>query len=312
MGAQISIRHFRCFIAVAETRSFTLAANRLFQTQSSLTATIKQLEELAGIRLFDRSTRRVELTQDAIWFKKVAEDVIRDFDNAISDLRASSEGRKGHVRIAAASSMIVHVLGPTLVAFRKRHPGISFSVFDEGADRIERHLIEGKYDFGLSSRLNNFPDLNYRPILADKFGAVFPKDHPLAAHEGKVSGRDLEPYEYIGLTTSTGIGAGISSHTELEFATGKGESNDYASSTTSLFAILKLGGKYSLLPALAASSEPVNEFEFREMYDPEIEREICLITQKKRTQSPTTQRLLEAIIDTLSNDSITARGVRRL
>lgn len=311
MGAQISIRHFRCFVAVAETRSFTLAASRLCQTQSSLTATVKQLEELAGLRLFDRSTRRVELTQDAIWFKKVAEDVIRDFDNAVSDLKVSSAGRKGHVRIAAASSMILHVLAPTLVTFRQRHPDISFSVFDEGTDLIERNLIEGKYDFGLSSRLNNFPDLNYLPILADKFGAVFPKDHALARHEGKVSGRDLASHDYIGLTTSTGIGAEISSHSELGFATGKGESNDYASSTTSLFAILKLGGKYSLLPALAASSEMVRDFEFRELYEPEIEREICLITQKKRTQSPTTQRLLDAIIETLS-EGVAVRGVRRL
>src|SRR4051812_9522073 len=122
MRANIKIRHLRCFVAVAETGSFTLAANRLFQTQTSLTATIKQLEEVAGLRLFDRTTRRVELTKDAIWFKTVAERVLLDFDNAISDLQAVSKGQRGHIKIAVAPSMMTHVLAPTLKSFRALYP----------------------------------------------------------------------------------------------------------------------------------------------------------------------------------------------
>lgn len=311
MGAQISIRHLRCFVAVAETGSFTVAASRLFQTQSSLTATIKQLENLAGLRLFDRTTRRVELTGDAVWFKDVAEQVLRDFDNAVEDLQSTSRGRRGHVRIAAAPSMITHVLAPTLLEFRQRYPGISVSVFDEGTDSIERNLMEGKRDFGLSSRLNNFPQLNYVPILADTYGAVFPKDHPLSRRKGKLRWKDLAGYDYIGLTSSTGIGSEIGSRPELGLTNISNESTDHASSTTSLFAILKLGGRFSPLPALAAFSEPINEFEFRELCEPTVEREICLITQKLRTQSPTTQRMLATINDTISK-GISFQGVRTL
>lgn len=90
LGTQISLRHLRSFLAVAETGSFTLASQKLFKTQSTLTATIKQLEALAEVQLFDRTTRRVELTNDALWFKEVASGILRDFDNAISDLQAIS------------------------------------------------------------------------------------------------------------------------------------------------------------------------------------------------------------------------------
>lgn len=297
MGARISLRHLRCFSAVAETGSFTLAAQRLFQTQSSLTATIKQLEESAGLRLFDRTTRRVELTKDAIWFKVVADRVLRDFDNAIADLQAASKSQRGHIKIAAAPSMMTHVLGPTLMAFRQSYPDIAISVYDEGSDKIERSVLGGEKDFGISSRLNNFPDLDYAPVLADPFGVVFPADHPLAERKGRITWADLRAYDYIGLTKDTGIGALLESHPDLGVV--NRETYDHASSTTALCALLGLGGKISVLPSLAARTGPLDQFEFRELEEPRIEREICLITRHLRSLSPSAQRFLEVLVGTV-------------
>ena len=300
MGAAIKLRHLRCFVAVAETGSFTLAASRLFQTQSSLTATIKQLEEAAGLKLFDRTTRRVELTKDAIWFKVVAERVLRDFDNAISDLQAISKSQRGHIKIAVAPSMMTHVLAPTLRAFRRLYPDITISVYDQGSDKIERSVLDGEVDFGLSSRLNNFPDLDYVPVLADPFGVVFPKDHPLAGKQGPVTWGDLLPFDYVGLTEDTGIGALLARQPGLGLYDRAG-SHDHASSTTSLYALLHLGGKISVLPSLAARTSPLTEFEFRELHEPSISREICLITRHLRSHSPSTQRILEILLATIKS-----------
>ncbi|QJP14773.1 LysR family transcriptional regulator [Starkeya sp. ORNL1] len=285
---------------MAETGSFTLAAHRLFQTQSSLTATIKQLEESAGLKLFDRTTRRVELTKDAVWFKVVAERVLRDFDNAITDLQAVSKSQRGHIRIAVAPSMMTHVLAPTLRAFRRQYPHVTISVYDQGSDKIERSVLDGEKDFGLSSRLNNFPDLDYMPVMTDPFGVIFPPDHPLAERKGKLTWSDLQPYEYIGLTEDTGIGAMLASHPGLGL-TERTESYDHASSTTSLYALLQLGGKISVLPSLAARTGPLAEFEFRELHDPSVTREICLITRHLRSHSPSTQRILEILMATIKS-----------
>lgn len=300
MGARISLRHLRCFVAVAETSSFTLAAGRLFQSQSSLTATIKQLENAAGLKLFDRSTRRVELTKDAVWFKDVADRVLRDFDNAILDLQAVSKSRRGSIKIAAAPSMMTHVLAPTLIEFRRSFPEIRISVYDAGSDKIEQGVLKGEMDFGISSRLNNFPDLDYTPIIADPFGVVFPKSHPLANVKGKLKWSDLKGYDYIGLTRDTGIGALLDEYPELGLKD-RGDSYDHASSTTSLYALLKLGGKISVLPSLAAHAGPLAEFSFRELHGPKIEREICLITRHLRSMSPSTQRLLSVLSATIKS-----------
>lgn len=310
MGAQISLRHFRCFAAVARTGSFTVAAQQLFKTQSSLTATIKQLEDLAGVQLFDRTTRRVELTRDAIWFQEVTERILRDFDNAVTDLQAVARSEHGNIKISVAPSLMPHVLAPTLVAFRRSYPDVKISVRDEGSDKTERSVLDGTTDFGISSALNNFADLDYRPLLADPFGAVFPKGHALAEFKGKLTWADLRDYEYVSLTKDTGIGSLIRHYPDLE-PKHQGTEVDHASSTTSLYALLKLGNRITVLPALAAHTDPMSEFEFRELHEPKIEREVCVITRHMRSSSPTTRRILEILTKTI-RESKPVHGVRIL
>jgi DNA-binding transcriptional LysR family regulator len=295
---KISLRHLRCFVAVADTGSFTLAAARLFHTQSSLTATIQQFEEAVGLKLFDRTTRRVVLTEDAVRFKVVADRVLRDFDNAIGDLQAISKSHRGHVRIAGAPSMIVHIVTPALAAFRRAYPDITISVRDGGSDKVERVVLDGEVDFGIASRLNNYPELDYVPILTDPFGVIFPNDHPLACTNGPIKWSDLSAYEYIALTTDTGIGAFLDAYPELGLHE-KTNPYDHASSTTSLYAMLSLGGKISVLPALAAQAGPLKEFKFRELCEPMLTREICLITRRLRSFSANTQRILDVLMTTI-------------
>lgn len=296
---RISLRHLRCFLAVAETGSFTLASARLFQTQSSLTATIQQFEETIGLKLFERTTRRVNLTPEAQQFLPMADRLLRDFEAAIGDLQAIASSQRGFVRIAAVSSMVVHVLSPALARFRAEHPGVSFSVQDGSSAKIEDGVLSGDVDFGIASRLQNHPELVYTPILRDPFGVIMPHDHPLALEDGPLTWTEVRKYDYIGLTIDTGIGAFLESYPELRRDT-ESPAFDHASSTTSLYAMLKLGGKISVLPALAAQANPMNEFKYRELRRPRITREICLVTRKLRTASVNTERILQVLTETLT------------
>ncbi|HVL35229.1 MAG TPA: LysR family transcriptional regulator, partial [Burkholderiales bacterium] len=270
-------------------------AARLFQTQSSLTATIQKLEQAVGVKLFERTTRRVELTPEAAQFRPVAERIVREFDNAIADLGAIGEGRRGHVRIAAAPSMVVHLLTPALADFRRAYPDITVSVQDAGSARIERVVLEGEVDFGLATPLRRYPQLDYAPILSDPFGVVMPHDHPLAAAGAPLRWADLAGHDYVGLSNDTGIGAFLEAYPQLAPA-GKPGPHDHASSTTSLYAMLKMGGKISVLPALAAQANPMSEFKFVALSEPVVEREICLITRQLRSLSANTKRILDALM----------------
>jgi len=298
MIRKISLRHLRSFIAVAKTGSFTLASSQLFQTQSTLTATIQQFEEEIGLKLFERSTRRVELTEDAIKFQPVAEKIIRDFDNALNDLQAISKSQQGLIRIAAAPSMAVHILSPALLTFRQQYPDVNISIQDAGSAKIERAVLDGEVDFGLTSRLHNYPELDYRPVLHDVFGVVMPHDHVLSKMNRPLKWSDLANHPYIGLTSDTGIGALLETYPEISFGQNS-DPHDHASSTTSLYAMLRLSGKISVLPSLAAKAGPMQEFLFAELTEPVIHREICLITRHLRSFSPNTQRILDVLMETI-------------
>jgi len=294
---QISLRHLRAFVAVAETGSFTVAASRVFQTQSSLTGAIQQFESALGMKLFDRTTRRVVMTEDAKRFLPIAEKILGDFDSAVSDLQAIAKSHKGHVRIAATASVIEYILTPALADFRQIFPETTFSIQDGGSAKIEQAVLDGQADFGIASRLRNYAELDYIALLRDPFGVVMPHDHPLARSSDPIGWAEFSDYECILLTNDTGIGAFMESYPEL----GLNPTNpyDYASSTTSLYAMLQLGGKISFLPALAAKAGPLKELKYREICGPTIDREICLITRHLRSFSLSANRILEVLMKTI-------------
>ncbi|CAB3708238.1 HTH-type transcriptional regulator CynR [Achromobacter deleyi] len=309
MLRNVSLRHLRCFVAVANAGSFTVAASRLFLTQSSLTATIQQFEESVGVKLFDRNTRRVAMTQEAVRFKVEAEKILSQFDGALSDLQAFSKGHQGHVRIAAAASVINHFLADAIHGFRQTYPNITISLRDAGAELVERMVSAGEIDFAVTSRHKGYDDLIYTPLFEDRYGVVCTKDHALAAGRGPLRWDALDPADYVGFTADTGIGAYLRANTPNS-ALFDG-TRDEISSTTSLYAVLRCGGRYSILPALPASVGEFAQFRFRELTGPKLAREVCLITRRLRSLSPSSEQLLRFIREEMRKKPVPP-GVRIL
>jgi DNA-binding transcriptional LysR family regulator len=127
---------------------------------------------------------------------------------------------------------------------------------------------------------------------------LFPPDHPLGAIERPLRWADLAEFKTISLANDTGIGSFLDTHPALGMHH-HANLTDRASSTTSLFAMLTLGGRISVLPELAMQSGPLKNFTFRELSEPVVMREVCLITRQLRSFSPNTQRLVDALIETI-------------
>lgn len=288
-----TLKHLRCFVAVSREGSFTLAAERVFLTQSALTATIQQFERAIGLRLLDRTTRRVSLTREGAGFLPVAERLLQDFDTAISDVRAVAKRESGHVSITAAPSVVVLLLAPVAALFGAAYPNIRIAVRDGGSELVQRRVLESESDFGFASKWSDDPALEFRPVLRDRFGVVCRKDHPFAKRRGKLTWRRLETERHVGLAPDTGI------HAMLQSAPGippnVRTSHFQVSSTTSLHAMVDAGLGISVLPALAAHLEPFDRLAFRELAEPRLEREICLVTRRSRSLSPAAQSMLGMI-----------------
>jgi len=296
----ISIRQLQAFVEVAANGSFTRAAEGLHLTQSTLTAQIQQLEEQAGLKLFDRTTRRVLLTAEGERFLPVAERLLSDFAAAMTDLQSRAELKQGHVSLAGSPSVVTRLLPSALAHFRTRHPAISVHIRDDSAGSLEQRVLNNEVDFALAGNHSRQPDLDYRPLLRDRYGLVVPRHHPLA-NETTLSWDSVPSHELLLLSRDTGIRA------QLERFADNGQlpirldgASMEATNPAGLAALIAQNLGVSVLPALAADTRSFEQLRFIPLQQPRLEREICIITRRGRALGPAAAALLESVREQLS------------
>ncbi|MCP4710452.1 MAG: LysR family transcriptional regulator, partial [Planctomycetes bacterium] len=128
------------FIAVAEAGNFTRAAEDLLLSQSSLTVTIRQLEEDLGVVLFNRTTRQVDMTIDGEKFLSDARRVVEEFDRMIAGMRLSASQLGGTVRIAVLPSVAIRLMPDIITQFHETHDDIRIQLRDDNSRGLLRQL----------------------------------------------------------------------------------------------------------------------------------------------------------------------------
>ncbi|NVK42395.1 MAG: LysR family transcriptional regulator [Oceanospirillaceae bacterium] len=296
MANNLSIRHLRAFVAVAHHGSFTRAAEHLHVTQSSLTATIKQLEHQSGLTLLDRTTRRVLLNHEGERFLPVAERLLSDFDTAVSDLQAVAEYQYGQVGIAASPSTIARLLPPVIKQFRDRHSRIGILLRDDSAAGIEQHILANDVDFGIGGNHSDQPDLSYMPILRDRFGVVLSPDHPLARESGTLDWKALAGEELLMLSTDTGIRAQLSRYpARQDIGLQLDRPTLEISNPAGLAALVEEGLGLAILPALASGTRSFEQLHFRPLANPTLHRDLFIIRRRGRSLSPAADAMLALV-----------------
>lgn len=293
MATAANIRHLRCFIAVAAEGSFTAAAGRLAVTQSALTASIQQLEEELGLKLFHRTTRRVEPTAAGSEFLPVAQRLLRDFDGAFDDMRAAASGERGHIGIATAPSAMGHLLAPAIDAFCARYPHVRLTIREAVSAEVLSRVLSGAAELGFTSRWSDAPELCTQALRTDELGVICQHGHPLATLPGPVTWAALRGHRYIAHTIDT------STRAQLQAVPGVAEMlrdpQHEVSTINMLYWMLRGGHGISVIPSLVADLPLVRDFCFRRLEEPVIEREICLVTRRGRELSAAARRLVELL-----------------
>lgn len=293
LSIQVTLKQLHAFVGVAKTASFTRAAERLFLTQSTLTITIRELESVLGVKLFDRSTRDVTLTGAGADFYPVVVRLLQDMEAAIADIREVAVGRKGHVRITAGMTIVTTLLTSVVAQFAQKFPAIKVHIRDDNGSGISRRVKSLEADIGISGKFGDDPELVFHPQFRDRFGVVCRRDHTLAKKRGRLTWRDLEGHRYIESSNDTTVYAmlqkvageyGFFSNAAFE-----------ASSLTSLECLMSEGLGFTVISALAASHNPRGDLVYRELHEPKLEREVCIITKRGRALSPSAEAMLEML-----------------
>jgi len=194
----ISDHALRCFLAVADTGQFTIAAERCHLTQSALSQLISRLEERVGMPLFNRDSRSVSLTNEGRRLAESARRIVNELELAITDLRDISTLQTGYVSLAAVPSLSVMWLPKVLRQFHCEHPGIRLHLHDESSVRCHELVRQGIVDFALNSQPNTPHEVRAELLFEEALYVVCPPDHPLARCKA-ASARNLSGVRFLHL-----------------------------------------------------------------------------------------------------------------
>lgn len=143
----------RALVAVVSAGGFAAGAERLGVAKSAVSRRIRELEDRLGARLFDRTTRRIQLTEIGREFHDRAVELLTGLDEAEEAASSASGELRGRIRVAAPVSFTAHCLAPVVVRFLERHPAVSLSIDTD--DRMV-DLVRGGFD--LAVRIADLPD----------------------------------------------------------------------------------------------------------------------------------------------------------
>jgi DNA-binding transcriptional LysR family regulator len=176
----VEFRHVRYFIAVAEERNFSRAAERLHMAQSPLSAAIRQLEHEVGAELLERSSRGVTTTPAGAAFLDHARRIIESVDGAIAAARRAAAGELGTLRIAFSWSARFGTLPALAQAFAAREPDVTVITQEMWNADMPRALRSAAIDLAISLCPERDGELTYELLRREPMVAVLPERHPLA------------------------------------------------------------------------------------------------------------------------------------
>lgn len=290
-NTNLNLRHLRALHAIWREGSFTRAADRLGVVPSALTETIRQLEESAGVALFDRRMRPPQLTLAGLEFLEETRPAIEALDLALDRLRESAHLGRGQLDLGASPSIISDLVAPAVRRFRREYPAVSLKLHDGPADELARMVAEGGLDLAIAGYSSNSPLLHLAEIKRDPFGLAVPAGHALSRLGRPVLISDIDPAELIHLDEGTGTARLLSEHPSLPEALKTGPLR--VQSTFGQLCLIRSRVGIGLLPRNAVLLFDDPKLAFLPVEDLRLERRISLIWPARRPISHIATRFME-------------------
>jgi LysR family carnitine catabolism transcriptional activator len=198
-----SVRDIEAFMALAQARHFTRAAERCHLSQSAFSQRIQRIEDTAGLKLFERSTRHVTLTPEGQVFADDVGRIEQDLRTALSNLQDLAARRVGRVAVAALPSVAAVWMPPAIAQYSHQFPQIDIQLFDTLATTGLALLREGKVDFAITAG-GDLREFDTRVLCDERYWLVCRKDHSLGTQTG-VSLKQLTGQKMINMARSSSV-----------------------------------------------------------------------------------------------------------
>jgi LysR family hydrogen peroxide-inducible transcriptional activator len=289
----MEIHQLRYFVAVAETGSFTRAAEREGVSQPTLSEQILRLEDKKkgiGRRLFDRLGRKVVLTDAGQLLLSHAQAIVAAVDEAERAVLATGEG--GRLRVGAIPTVAPFLLPATIARFRKEHTAVQLQLKEDLTERLLADLLAGELDVGLMALPIRDDRLHVEKLFAEALVMALPPKHRLAG-KSEVKLGDVVDEPFILLDDVHCFGDQV-----LSFCHRGGLEPQVVcrgEQIVTLLAMVAAGQGVSVVPEMAALGDTAKACVYRPLGKPTPTRTLCAVWHKQRYRPASLRAFVDVV-----------------
>ncbi|MGB4117947.1 MAG: LysR family transcriptional regulator [Polaromonas sp.] len=278
------------FVTTAQLMNVSRAGEALHISQPALSRALQELESQLGVKLLLRTTRQLTLTHEGSQFLPVAQRLLRDLQQATSDLREQATGLTGSVTLAVGTAFGCTVLPAILRSFAISHPGVRLRVIDDNSAGISARVIRAEADVGIGSLFGDTSGMACQLLLTAPLGLLGdPTRFDLAS---AVKTGDLNQLPLLKEPTDSSIMQVLQNRgSALVQQMGKGVE---VSSLALQLALAQAGVGVAVMSALGASHPQASGLQFVPL-KPAMQREVFMMQRRDRELNPSARAFANAV-----------------
>ena len=286
----MELHQLRYFVQVADLGNFTRAAEKCFVSQPSLSQQIIKLEKELKGPLFDRTGRKVKLTDAGKIFYDRATDILANVDAAKRELTEESD--VGTIAVGAIPTIAPYLLPSLLKRFTKKFPKAELTVYENLTEFTIKSCLEGEIDIGLLALPIENEQLDITPLFNEELLLVMPAGHRLQKKR-KITIQEMINEPFVLLSETHCLGEHV-----LSFC--KQQSylpvvSCHSAQLLTVQELVTLGHGISLIPQMAVNVDKSKKRIYRSLTSDKPTRTIAMICRKNRYQSPLVQEFAKFI-----------------
>jgi len=290
MALNFDLNDLLAFRAVAELSNFRKAAESVHLSQPAFSRRIDKLEQALGVRLLERTTRRVTLTAVGRDFERKVRELLDELDATLLGIRGGAVTRMGEVTVACVPSTVYYYLSEVIRRYHERSPKVRVKVLDAGANEVLAAVARGEADFGLNFIGAQEGELEFQPLVEERFVAACRRDHPLARMR-RVSWAQLSQHDYISVGRSSGNRVLLEQ--ALAGVPGRPQAIYETQHVTTALGLVEAGLGVAAVPSMALPGSDHPLLVGVPLVDPVVTRRVGLIRRRGRSLSPAAQQLFD-------------------
>lgn len=276
-----SLRQLRVFVTVAQARSFSRAGEMIGLSQSAVSHSVKELETQTGVKLLDRTTREVVLTEAGQQLATRLERLLDELNSTLRDVGRLGQQLSGTVRVAASQTISAHLIPQCIAESNHRYPDIDFVLHDRPQQWVLESIRQGEVDFGIVIDPGAVSDLECEVVLSEPFLLLCRDDDPLASLP-QVTWQALQGANLVLQDYASGSRPLIDAALAAQGV--KATIVQEIGHPATLFPMVEAGIGISVLPALALPLPQGSRLTVKRFL-PCIERQLMLVRRKNRSLS---------------------------